>query len=668
MSWRIVRIIAAKELLERLRDRKTILVMVVLPLVLYPALFFGLFAATAAQQETLQNEVMAVGLAGPAPKALVAILDEDVATKAVPLAEDAEHAVTRGDVLAALVLSDEAGEHLAEGGQTPLTVVFDGGSDRSREAERRLRKAVTRFVEDVRKERLEARGIAPEYIEPVKLESRNVAPPARQGGYLLGQILPLLASVLMITGAFYPAIDLTAGEKERGTLQTLLTAPVTLMDIVAGKYVTVVALALLMGVMNLATIALVIGNIPFPDEVASELSFAVDFGSLLLILVALLLLAAMFGAVMMAVAVTAESFKDAQNYLTPLYLLSLFPLMIASLPGVELTLTTASIPIINLALLMKQLLIGAVPGPTLIVAFASTLAWIALALVLATRVFRMEVVLLGGSGVKALFHRRAPGDQRPPVPSIGEVVTLLGIVLLLLLMGSLALARTDPSLLVILHVTQWGFFLLPAAAMIAWLRLDWRTALALRRPPAWSVVAAASLGAGLWYLASLISAALSSDALPVPTPDMEALQEALITFGAEPGTAVLLFAGIALAPAICEEVLFRGVVLHAFAHRWSNRTAVIASATLFALYHLNPLQMPTTFAVGLVMGHLVIASRSIWPAVILHALHNGLIVSAQLYLPPSVAESPWLHLLLVGPVIGAGVLLLQRRRSKAVPA
>ena len=661
---RAVRVIASKELRETLRDRKTLIMTVLVPLVVYPLVFLGISQATLVQQGQIEAEAMTVGIAGgPAPAQLAEAL-RGIENTEVREVADARRALAERAVLAAVDVGDHAIEALGAFDRAELHVLFDGSDDRSREAERRVRAAIDGLADDIRQQRLDSLGIRAEAVEPVLVISENTAPPARQGGWLLGQILPMLVSFLMIGAAFYPAIDLTAGEKERGTLQTLLTAPISPLAIVFGKFVAVVALALMTGVLNVASMTLVVASIPLPEELAGQMSFQLDAAVLLLLVLCLLLLGMMLGAVMMAVAVTARSFKEAQNYLTPLYLACIFPLAIAGLPGVGLTPLVAALPLVNLAVAMRELLVGTLPVDLFLVVVLSTTAWIALALVLAARVFRNEAVMLGDAGVRALFQRRLPGSLRPPVPTVGEAVTLLGVVLLLLFYGSVALAGAP--VLVIVHATQWGLLLLPTVAVVRLLRLDARVTFALRRPPTWALSAAVLLGGGLWYAAHLALGALVDGGFPAPGPHFDALFEALGALAREPLTAVLLFAGVAVAPAICEELLFRGVVLQSLRRSVGAPTAVLLTAALFGLFHLNLAQLPTTVVVGLVLGGLVVLSGSIWPAMLLHALHNGVAVAVEVYGGPDLLGHPLFPLVLVGPSLGLGLLLHRwHRRSIA---
>ncbi|MDP6946463.1 MAG: ABC transporter permease subunit, partial [Myxococcota bacterium] len=423
-AWTIV----GKEVLEALRDRKTLVIMLVLPLVLYPLLFVAVGQATQIQQERLDQEQLVVAVSGTVDVGgLTPHLDALEATTVRQVA-DAERAVRRGEAAVGLTLPEGFVDEIAAGDQAEVAVHFDGADERSHVAEERLAVALTAYAEEVRGRRLASLGVGPAFVEPVAITRQNVAPPVRQGGWLLGQILPMLVSFLMIGAAFYPAVDLTAGEKERGTLQTLLTAPISPFAIVAGKFGAVLALSVLTGLANLASVGLVAVTMPVPESMTGDVSFAVAPLNGLLVFVCMVLLGMMFGAVMMAVAVTARGFKDAQNYLTPLYLLCVFPLILSGVPGIHLTALTATLPVLNVALAMKQLLLGDIHGGLLMVVVVSTLTWTALGLVLAGRLFTMEAALIGDAGLSVLFRRRPPRSRRHGVATVGEAVTLLGIV------------------------------------------------------------------------------------------------------------------------------------------------------------------------------------------------------------------------------------------------
>lgn len=649
-------LIFMKELRESLRDRKTLVVMVLLPMLLYPLLFLGLSTASLAQHEKMAVEPIRIGVAGPVPAVFADRLNELSSTTVVS-SQDLEGALSRGDIDAALRFQNPIGASDPPDSKRYLELLFDGGRDLSRVAKDRLEALVVAASVQIQDQRLRGRGLSRDFIEPFKVSVRNVAPPARQGGWLLGQVLPMIICLLMIGATFYPAIDLTAGEKERGTLQTLLTAPVSPMTIVMGKYMAVVALATLTALVNLGSIAMVLASIPLPGELSSEVSFDIGPRVFFLVLLCLVMIGMVFGALMMAVAVTARSFKEAQNYLTPLYLLCVFPLMVTSLPGVGLDEVTALIPVVNIALTIKQLLVGDGSLLLFLEVILSTLAWMALALLLAARVFHLESVLLGDEGFRAVFQRRASRVPHTGRLRIGESVLLLGTILLGLFYGGILMR--DWSLLAQIHATQWGLILAPTLALMCYLKVDVRQSLALARPPLWSVLSALLLGSGLWFVAGSVMEGWG----PTPTPEMVELERQLRELGGAGGDRILLFAGVALAPALCEEFLFRGVVLGALRTRLNPWAAVLITATLFAIFHLNVYQFPTTFVVGTILGFLTLRSGSIFPAILVHLSHNA---AALLYeLNPVALSDGVVVFLVMAPVLGL-LILVSKRENVAV--
>ncbi len=175
-------------------------------------------------------------------------------------------------------------------------------------------------------------------------------------------ILPLIMVLMIAVGAFYPAVDLTAGEKERGTFETLLSTPTSKIEIVAGKFLTVFALAMTTGILNLASMAatFILLASQIQPLLGGQINFEVHlpFQAFFIILFVMVPLAFFISAVMMSVAVMTRSFKEAQNYVTPVFMAIMLPGVFAGMPGAELTAANQFIPIYNVVLLFKDLMTG----------------------------------------------------------------------------------------------------------------------------------------------------------------------------------------------------------------------------------------------------------------------------------------------------------------------
>jgi ABC-2 type transport system permease protein/sodium transport system permease protein len=231
-----------------------------------------------------------------------------------------------------------------------------------------------------------------------------VEAPKDSGSVSLAALIPLVLILMTITGAVYPAIDLTAGERERGTLEVLVAAPVPRLSLLIAKYVAVLTVAVLTALINLtvmtATLLITgLGPMIFGPGGLSLLVMAEVFGLLLLF-------AAFFAAVLLALTSFARSFKEAQAYLIPLMLVSLVPGLLALLPGLKLEGTLTVAPLLNIVLLGRDLLEGQAHLTAAAVVVVSTFLYALAALALAARIFGAEAVLYSESGGWLSLFRR----------------------------------------------------------------------------------------------------------------------------------------------------------------------------------------------------------------------------------------------------------------------
>jgi len=254
---------------------------------------------------------------------------------------------------------------------------------------------------------LSARGLPAALARPYDIARQNVAPPEKVGGAMFGGIIPYIIVLLCFTGAMYPAMDLTAGEKERGTLETLLASPVPRSAIVYGKFFVVLTSALstviLAGLSTLVSLPLsgwLIGGMVKGAAATAgagaaatgvmpqinPLGFLVSLGMVVPV-------AILFAAVLLAVSVFARTYKEAQSYAGPMIMVVIMPTVAAMLPGVELNLGLSLIPILNVSLVSKELVSGTFNPVHLAVIFGSSCVYAAAALAFATQLFKRESVL-----------------------------------------------------------------------------------------------------------------------------------------------------------------------------------------------------------------------------------------------------------------------------------
>ena len=276
----------------------------------------------------------------------------------------------------------------------PITILYDSSQTLSREAFDRFEGFIEALGHGEVDLRLRAAELSPGFVEPFALKSANVATDSRKIQAVIGSILPYLIILFCFFGAFYPSLDLTAGEKERFTLETLLLAPVSRLEIATGKFMVVFAAAITAAVLATTSMALTLTHGVLPEGLAE--SFDLEFQPLALALTASLLLpvAALFSAMLLGVSLLARSFKEAQSYATPLQLLVIIPAVAALLPDLETDLSLAWVPLMNVSLLMKELLKGNYLWDFYVITLSTTIVLTSVVLWLTGLLFRRESVLL----------------------------------------------------------------------------------------------------------------------------------------------------------------------------------------------------------------------------------------------------------------------------------
>ncbi|HEV2146902.1 MAG TPA: ABC transporter permease subunit/CPBP intramembrane protease [Longimicrobiaceae bacterium] len=672
MNWRIVRSVLAKELRETLRDRRTLMLMVVFPIFLYPVLFVLMEQMALFGQRSLEAEPARVAVAGEAGP-LAAFLAADSAVRVVEVAGPAAAAVSAGKVEAAVVVLAGGVDH---GGTAGARIFFDGSSDRSRFARDVLRVRLDAWGDSLLARRLAARGLPATFAEPLVVADSSVATARAAGGYALGRFLPLVLILMTVLGAFYPAIDLAAGEKERGTLETLLTAPVPAGEIVAGKFAAVAAIGFAAAALNLGSMLLTFQSGLFSLQAAGVAEFTLPLTSVLVILAVMVPLAVLFAALFLGIAVRSQSFKEAQNALTPVYLASFLPAILATMPGIGFTPATALVPVAGVAFLFRALLQGNAPLLPSLLALASTAAYALLALRFAARSFGREEVLFGtgpGSAPAGTMAERVrawrTAGRGIPLPA-EALAFVAGVGLLFFYVGGRFQGGMGERGLLL---SQWLLLALPAALFALLGPYDARRTLALRAPGARGLVGALLVIAGGIPLGWVL-AWLQSFVLPLPTELLGALEK-LLTAG-DPRRMMWLFFLVAVTPAVCEELVFRGVLLQGLGREMRMWRAVGTSALVFGAFHLSfetAIRFLPTAWLGLLIGYVVWHTRSVFAGMLMHFANNGLAVAAM-SVPAlrtrlvSDGEPVWPLVAAAPLLLWAGFRLLPRRPAEPLDA
>jgi len=643
VNWAEIGIVWRKELLDILRDRRTIMAMIVVPLLVYPILIIVISQLGIAQVEKLKASKARVTVqpAGAAPSLIQALSADSTFTLMDSESPEADLRDRKLDAI--LEVPDDFESRVARVDSVDVTVLIDLSRDRGESMRDRIEDFLRAWRGELVADRLYAENLSPVFVTPFTFHIDNTAGERKMGGSLIGRILPFLLVVMMISGAFYPAIDVTAGERERGTLETLLVVPARRLDIVIGKFLTVFVACIVTTLANLLSIAFTFYFLVGGANLGGEFTNFADLlnaRALVLIFVIMIPLAIFMSSLSMLVASFARSFKEAQNYLSPLMIVCMAPAYLSFLPGVEVDTLWSLVPIANIVLLSRELLLGNYAWAYFALTMG-TMTSLALWLLSRAVLFFGNESMLGGAeagprfSLRNLFRRdpnRPPGKLSPALLVQVFLLVLIGFFYIgtPLQLNNLKLGLVLTQVLIIAGIPILGLRIMhiPIASTLGLRRPDRSSVLfftLLLAPAATLVAAAVAMGQGLF--------------LEVPDSYREMMEKLFQLKGGGGGLAVAVLV-FAVTPAVCEEILFRGFMLHGLARRMKPAPAILWTAVLFGAFHFDLYRLLPTAALGAILGTLVWLTGSLWPAILLHATNNSIAVLTN---DPRVVERvPWL--------------------------
>ncbi len=393
-----IRTVLWKEIVDTLRDGRTLFLLVALPLVMYPALFAGLgyFERIMRQkQEEATVSVMVVN-AADAP-GLIDALSGREKLNVVRLPDTDEASASRlikeEVVQVALIVPSAFEESLAAGKHATLDLLYDGANVASGDAREKISDAVSDYKNLVVRKRLETRGLDISILDTVKIDPRNVATAGEMGAFVVSMMVPFFLIILMCAGAQHTAIDVTAGEKERSTLETVLTTSASRTEIVLGKFVAVLMTACATTLTGLTGLLLTIfGGLSFISGEAGQ-KLVISPVSVLALLATLIPAMIFVAATFVAIGCFAKSTKEGQTYSSYFYMVIMVAAVVTIFPGVDMGLKGFAIPLIGVLFLGREILSGGFVLSHVAAALVSTLAIAVGALVLSVRLFSNEKVM-----------------------------------------------------------------------------------------------------------------------------------------------------------------------------------------------------------------------------------------------------------------------------------
>ncbi len=388
MRFPLIKAIYLREMLDMFRDRRTMISMVAVPVLVFPLLFRIMTKVTGDIEKNAEAEARTIGIVVHAQSPAVA---EALAKLGMPVVQkdDVRSAIEKKEIAAAV--------EETPGTPALLRIYVDGSNPTSSTAGDRIRIALTELKDQQIREGLRNSGIAASVLTPFVIQRTNVADQRKMSGALWGSILGYVVLLMMFTGGMYAVIDMTAGEKERKTLEALLASPASRQEIVMGKTLAAMSAILLTTILMVGSMTYSMRNMQMgaKSEEARQVMGGLQLDPhMILMIAAVLIPVAIFAAsLMFAIALFARSFKEGQSYLTPIALVVIFPALLGGMPGVHLTPVLSLIPIFNASMVLRGVLLGDLATVNFAVTMTANLTYAAIAFFIATRQFGKESVL-----------------------------------------------------------------------------------------------------------------------------------------------------------------------------------------------------------------------------------------------------------------------------------
>ena len=672
-----------KEIMDLLRDKKTIIVMILIPIFLYPTmLVISLFVLQGVQRETQSREYKIAMLQSPVSDSVFDILadeedDFDYNFKKIDytsleqakqdLIDKKVHLVV---VSTPLQKDEETQEYFGDAFMFNVEIFDLNADSKSLGACQNVESVLSGYSKKLRSIALEnAFDNAEIILNPIGKTVESISTNEEDAGSVIGLVLPFILVTSILTGAIYPAIDATAGERERGTLETIMTLPVRKSDVMISKFLSVSTIAVFSAVLNLVSMFFVLfymmQSINASSLGLSEFRFHQFIPAIISLAVCLPVFSMFTSALSLCICIFARSFKEANNITSPLLIVFMFATMASAIPSVELTEYTALIPVTNIALLIKSVFSLDYDWKLVAIVLFSNLAYCVVMVMLMSTLFSSENILFGeGSGGIHLFENRK-NLSSGQIPSYADLLFLFAFMMLIMIYSSSFL---------VLKGGLWGsavvqllIFAFPVLYSL-YIRCDMKELYSLHAPKVREMIGAAVMWAGLFLLNQTI-VTIIAQFIPTMSDTSDMITETVMNAGFP----LALFV-VGICPAIAEEAAFRGFLFGTLKARTKLWIAIVVSAACFGLYHMNLLQFFTGLFMGIFMAYMVYKSRSIFTSALFHMLNNSLSVVFMFY-PELVSRIPVLGLenpgiggyvimVVLGLILaGAGLLLFNPRKK-----
>jgi sodium transport system permease protein len=659
MNWGLVRLLYLHELRMLLRARRTVVMAIVLPAVIMPLMLYAQKYSFERREQFLSGSSYRYAITGELTGRVRTLINQTQRGINQERGEEAEQLkqfrffeTTTTDARASLdrdeiqfyieALTGSRPDHVPE-----MNVVYRGDRIASDTGHTRMMTLLTLARQRDSQILLMEHGFPADPKQLFATHDSNIASNGEVTGSLVGRFVTLFLVMMMFTGGAVAAMDIIAGEKERGTLETLLTTAAGRHEIVTAKQFAITSVAIVITLIQGLNFFLYIKLrvVPLPKNFDLHL----PTGMALTLLFLFIPLAATIASVLLMISAYAKSYKEAQMYFFPIYLISLLPSLASMMPGISLRSAIAAVPVANVSVAAREILMGR-PDPVMIfLTFGVMVATAGYLMRTSARMLSREDIILPAHkeaaeflGGRALFQKR-----------VLRWFALMWVVTFVVAVNVPALATFRRQLLFNELVVMIGATLL----MLRIYRLDLRETLSLRpvKPVVWLAILFAIPSANLTALGIF---RLVNMVIPAPQQLLERFSEDVIPKGM-PVWQLILY--VAVLPAICEELAFRGILLSGLRRKLRPVGLIAGIGVIFGLFHVTLYRLAPTAALGMVLTAIAIMTGSIFPGMVLHAGNNALSVLGGSLFNPDVAN--WWHILAAATVFALSLWIIYRNRT-----
>jgi sodium transport system permease protein len=668
MNWKTVRILFIHEMRQLLRDRRTVIVSIALPLVLMPLMLFISKKNIERRERNLGTITYKYAVTGSqAEQVRVVIARAKTILKSVPpdkpekdgdfdqsnfnfeevKVKDAGASLKNKEIDFQLdVLSGEEADALPKNSETKeppagkdqpvrlkgvplIKIYFQGDNDRSQTGSLNIREFLSQARRLRRDAMLRERNFPVYSGNLFTVSEVNIATAGQVSGAIIGRYMTLFLLMLMLTGGSIAAMDIIAGEKERGTLETLLTTAVDRTEIVTAKQLSIAAVAIFITIIQIINLLVYVTFkiIKLPEDFIIQAP-PIMILSLLLLFIPL---ATLVASMLLMISGYAKSYKEAQLYFLPIYLLSLVPAAAGLLPGVSLRSAIVLVPLANVSVAVREIMVGNYDWPMILITFIVMVlaaTWMVRA---SARMLSEEKLISAGESDSALLA----GGQALLSQHILRWYAVMWALLLAIAVNVPQLQTLRRQILFNQLVIFFGIPLL----MIWKYKLNIREALSLRpvKPITWLAVLL-SVPAG--HLTANAVFRLANMIIPVPPQMLEKFSSQLIPSDVPTWQLVFL---IAILPGICEEITFRGLLLYGLRRKFSPLQLIFLVGIIFGLFHIDLFRIIPTGFLGVILTAIALLTGSIFPCMVAHAGNNAFAIWAGRQGLPLANLSWWLY-------------------------